>query len=465
MDEGVGDKAGEEPVTVDASDSSAVRGLSEDDAKASTALREQGLQCLRAGDLAQAIDLLSRAAAQDPDDPRTQLGLGIALQGMRRHAEALASLEGAQKSLTKDPLPFLHASLSQLALGKAEAALEAASEACARAPQLPQAHSAHGQALMALNEPARAEQAFAAALRRAPQWADVWVLCGAARYRQGAIEGAKAAMREALRHAPDHAAAKDNLAALLRIGVDELAAVSATPEARTSSGVDGHAAKDDAILRAWRPKDPAASLGLAVEFLSKKPAFAKLPFGEWSQVLFYQVTRGHFFFVVDHDRRVRGFLGWALTAQALAEHWVEGRAGLRNDECREGDCVIVNAFAADTVGANRFIVDTMRKLFASKRTLYFKRHYPDGRTRPMRLSVNEFVAGHLARSVSRREGNGRVQRTHRFLRASVSAASSASAIGTRGLARCSRPGILEARGELDEVRSASARSCSRSTNA
>jgi hemolysin-activating ACP:hemolysin acyltransferase len=114
-------------------------------------------------------------------------------------------------------------------------------------------------------------------------------------------------------------------------------------------------------------------------------------------------------FVVDQDRRVRGFLGWALTAQALAEQWVEGRAGLRSDECREGDCVIVNAFAADTGSANRFIVDTMRKLFATKRTLYFKRHYPDGRTRPTRLGVNEFVAGHLARSVRRREGNGGVQ--------------------------------------------------------
>ena len=241
------------------------------------------------------------------------------------------------------------------------------------------------------------------------QWADVWVLCGAARYRQGAIEGAKAAMREALRHAPDHAAAKDNLAALLQIGADEQAVISATPEARVPPAADRRRAKDDLRLSAWRPKDPLASLGLAVEFLSKKPAFAKLQFGEWSQVLFYQVARGHFFFVVDQDRRVRGFLGWALTQQALAEQWVEGHAGLRNDECREGDCVIVNAFAADTVGANRFIVDTMRKLFASKRTLYFKRHYPDGRTRPTRLSVNEFVAGHLARSVSRREGNGRVQ--------------------------------------------------------
>ena len=116
-------KPARSPVTVDASDSSAVRGLSEDDAKASAALREQGLQSLRAGELAQAIDLLSRAAAHDPDDPQTQLSLGIALQGKRRHAEALAPLERAQKSRPKDPLPFLHASLSLLALGKAEAAL------------------------------------------------------------------------------------------------------------------------------------------------------------------------------------------------------------------------------------------------------------------------------------------------------------------------------------------------------
>ena len=387
-------------MTVNASDSSAVRGLSEDDAKASTALREQGLQSLRAGELAQAIDLLSRVAAHDPDDPQTQLSLGIALQGKRRHAEALAPLERAQKSRPKDPLPFLHASLSLLALGKAEAALKAASEACARAPQLPQAHSAHGQALMALDQPERAEQAFATALRHAPQWADVWVLCGAARYRQGAIEGAKAAMHEALRHAPGHATAKDNLAALLR-GGDEQAVISATPEARSPPGVNRRGARDNVVLSAWRPKNPAASLGLAVEFLSKKPAFAKLQFGEWSQVLFYQVARGHFFFVVDQDRRIRGFLGWALTSQVLAEQWVEGRAGLRNEECREGDCVIVNAFAADTVGANRFIVDTMRKLFAGKRTLYFKRHYPEGRTRPTRLNVNDFVADHLARSVER----------------------------------------------------------------
>ena len=357
---------------------------------------------LRAGEWTQAIDLLGRAAAMKPDDPWTQLNLGVALQGARRHAEALEAFRRAQLALPQDPMPFLHASMSLLALRRAEEALQSATDACARAPQLPQAHAAHGQALLALNEPQRAEQAFAIALQHAPQWADVWVLCGAARLRQGAIEGATAATREALRLAPDHAVAKDNLAALLRIG-GEQAAIAAAPEVRAPLLVEPPQAQDDLNLRAWRPKSSSASLGLAVEYLSKKPAFAKLKFGEWSQVLYYQVVREHFFFVIDPDQRVLGFLGWALTSQALAEQWVENRAGLRNEQCREGDCAIVNAFAADTVAVNRFIVETMRKLFASQRTLYFKRHYPDGRTRPVRLTVNEFVAAHLARSSGRRD--------------------------------------------------------------
>ena len=184
---------------------------------------------------------------------------------------------------------------------------------------------------------------------------------------------------------------------------------SAALDAPTRPAIERRGTDDKLVLSAWRPTDPAAALGLAVEYLSQKPAFATLPFGEWSLVLFYQVARGHFFFVVDPDRRVLGFLGWAVTSRALAEQWVEGHAGLRDDECREGDCVIVNAFAAETGVANRFIVDAMRNLFANKRTLYFKRHYRDGRTRPTRLNVNNFVAGHLARHVERREMDGGVQ--------------------------------------------------------
>lgn len=139
-------------------------------------------------------------------------------------------------------------------------------------------------------------------------------------------------------------------------------------------------------LNAWRPRDKAAALGLSVEYLSGKPAFAALPFGEWSQVLFHQVAREHYIFVIDGGQRIRGFLGWALAEETFAEAWATGRAGLVN-EGGEGDCVIINAWAADDEAANRFLRAAAARLFAGATAIYFKRHYPDGRERPMRLPV------------------------------------------------------------------------------
>jgi tetratricopeptide (TPR) repeat protein len=105
--------------------------------------------------------------------------------------------------------------------GNHDAALRAASDACHAMPHLPQPHYAYGEAWLALNQPGRAEQAFAAALGIAPGWADAWINYGIARYRQGSIDDAKTAMRQALGHAPAntpaHRAAAANLGAFLRI--------------------------------------------------------------------------------------------------------------------------------------------------------------------------------------------------------------------------------------------------------
>ena len=374
-------------MVADESNHSEVRVSPGGDENPSIALREKGLQRLKAGAFAEAIELLGRAEALDPKDPRTKLGLGVAMQRAGLHSDALEALEWVQKRLPKDPFSFVHASRSLLALGKAEAALKSASEACLRAPRMPQAHFAQGQALMALNQPARAEQACALALKFAPQWPDAWVLCGLARRRQGAIEAAKQAFGEALRLAPGHAAARANLAALLRLGSSAQESRAARLEIGPDVADGQRAGGDETAFKAWRPNSPAASVGLAVEYLSKKPAFAKLPFGEWSQTLFYQVARGHYFFVVDQNQRIRGFVGWALTDQRRAELWLEGRSGLSNDECLEGDSVIINAWSADATGVNAFMRGAVRKLFGRRRAVYFKRHYPDGRERPVRLTI------------------------------------------------------------------------------
>jgi Tfp pilus assembly protein PilF len=150
---------------------------------------------------------------------------------------------------------FLQAYLSFVKAGDQQAALHCASEACHAAPQLAAPHYAYGEAWLAVNEPARAERAFAAALQINAGWVDAWINYGIARYRQGAIEDAKTAMRQALRHAPGHPAAVGNLGAFMRI--------TGEPEAA------------ETMLRqtlAAEPGNAGARLNLAADLLQEERA-------------------------------------------------------------------------------------------------------------------------------------------------------------------------------------------------
>jgi hemolysin-activating ACP:hemolysin acyltransferase len=153
----------------------------------------------------------------------------------------------------------------------------------------------------------------------------------------------------------------------------------------------------DTDLKVFQPPNAYVALGLAVSHLMTKPAFANLRFGDWSRVLTGQINRKHYCFAVDGNNQVQGFMGWALTSKDKAEAWVEDRSGLSFDDSRDGDCVIINAWAASTPEANRFLVAQARRIIDGKDTVYFKRHYKDGSKRPVRLRVNDFVARHLAR--------------------------------------------------------------------
>jgi tetratricopeptide (TPR) repeat protein len=290
-----------------------------------------------------------------------------------------------------DPRAHLQRAASLLAAGDIKAGLVAASQACHRAPDLPQAHYMYGRAWFALNDYAKAERAFAEAIRLSPRMADAWINYGVARYRQGAIEDAKTAMRQVLTIAPRHSAATSNLAAFDRLGgesgADKAGVIVGDEPAETLKSGSQSPAVSNLVL--WRPPNPAVALGLAVEFLMKEPVFARLPFGEWSQVLIGQINRGHFCFVVDAQRRVRGFLGWALTQERLAEEWVEGRAHLADEDCRDGDCVIVNAWAAASTDAHRLLIDEGLRLFGRKRRIYARRYNTRGQPRPLRIGGNE----------------------------------------------------------------------------
>src|SRR5688572_22558759 len=122
-------------------------------------------------------------------------------------------------------------------------------------------------------------------------------------------------------------------------------------------------------LRLFRPDSPAVALGPTVSHLMTKPAFARQSFGEWSRILVGQINRKHYYFVTD-GKEVQGFVGWALVARAKAEDWVEGRRRLSDEDCKDGDCLVFNAWTANSARVHRFMVDEMRKVARGKGTMY-----------------------------------------------------------------------------------------------
>ncbi len=146
----------------------------------------------------------------------------------------------------------------------------------------------------------------------------------------------------------------------------------------------------------------AMALGLAVEHLMTKPAFARLPFGHWARILTGQIRRGHYFFVIAQNRVV-GFCGWALASEAEAEAWITGRpeaAQIRGDA---GDCLVLNAWSADNPVAHAVLRDELRIRGRGIKALYAKRDYRDGRTRPLRMKLHGSVDGHAARLLAEGE--------------------------------------------------------------
>lgn len=152
---------------------------------------------------------------------------------------------------------------------------------------------------------------------------------------------------------------------------------------------EGHQA-----LHAVRDKNAYAALGRTVSYLMTKPSFARLNFGHLSRLLTGQINRRHYFLVMRGQQMV-GFVGWALVSESAAKAWVEERSDLGSDQCVDGDCMVINAWAADSDAINRFVLKELRKSAVGLRAAYAKRFYKDGRVRPLRVEITEALENHV----------------------------------------------------------------------
>ena len=144
-------------------------------------------------------------------------------------------------------------------------------------------------------------------------------------------------------------------------------------------------------LRAVRPKNKTYALGLACNVMMAEPAYARIPFADWCQILAGQVRRDHAFFVLDEADTVVGYAGWALADEKKASAWLEGKTDLSCEECIDGDCVVLNAWIAGSRSVQKFMIRHMRDALGDKRYIFAKRAYADGKMRPVKLRVTDFA--------------------------------------------------------------------------
>jgi hypothetical protein len=131
---------------------------------------------------------------------------------------------------------------------------------------------------------------------------------------------------------------------------------------------------------------PEAAFSYAVTHLMVRPAFARAPFGHIARCLAGQVNRGHYAFAC-RGQTVVGFAGWACVAEPVAEGWLSGERPFGDAEAAAGDCLVLNFWQADAPEVSRFLVQGLAAMLPGARRIYAKRHYPDGRMRPLRLNV------------------------------------------------------------------------------
>ncbi len=145
-------------------------------------------------------------------------------------------------------------------------------------------------------------------------------------------------------------------------------------------------ARESGELVAVLPQNRTYALGLAAPFLASAPGYADARFADGLRILSGLIARGHYFFVLKDDQVV-GFLGWALAGKEQGEAWLRGETELSHEDCVAGDSIIINVWHARTPEAQKFMLQHLRGTQGDKVMVFAKRHYADGRVRPVRLPL------------------------------------------------------------------------------
>jgi len=177
--------------------------------EASQALARQGAAELGRSRFAEALALLEKAIAADPQDGDARFLAGLALNRLGRHREALATLREAEKLKTQYRDLHFELGWALLFQGENRQAIAALSHYESLKPGRGLTQELLGRAHLALGEDAKAEAALREALRRDPRLAPTCsYYLGAIALRRGEARKGAELLEDLAQRQPDTAAGR-----------------------------------------------------------------------------------------------------------------------------------------------------------------------------------------------------------------------------------------------------------------
>lgn len=225
-----------------------------------------GIAAQQSGDAASALERLSAAARQAPDDVRIALALASVHQTRGELAQAAACIERVVH-LRKDPALWNNLGVMRKQLGETAAAQAAFREAAALQPGHPSACNNLGNLAREQGDIAQAETWFRQALAARPDYPEALNNLGLVLFQQASYEEAETVLRRALELRPDYGHALRNLGAVVfaRHRPDEAESLFRRAIDVAPGDAESRRALGNLLLASGRPDDAAGAFRLAAE--------------------------------------------------------------------------------------------------------------------------------------------------------------------------------------------------------
>jgi len=184
------------------------------DPKMTLAYLALGVTSRRLGDFKGSVEACSKGLAIDPGDAELYLRRGIAWYHMGLYGIALEDFEDAAGIAYDDPRPELWRGLALVELDRPLEAINAYASSIRRDRTFMLAYLNRGLAYLLTDQPRKAESDFNQAIRSDPRDVRAWFNRGVAQTRQGRYAEAAHSYEQALERDPKHEASRRNVEAV-----------------------------------------------------------------------------------------------------------------------------------------------------------------------------------------------------------------------------------------------------------